>query len=91
MPRCLYYNCHINEDRNVAFRESKAFLDAYYTTDFSEQQLNVWVAMGSPQECIKTIQSHVDAGANIICVRFPARNQTRQFDRFVNEIYPAFQ
>jgi alkanesulfonate monooxygenase SsuD/methylene tetrahydromethanopterin reductase-like flavin-dependent oxidoreductase (luciferase family) len=91
MPRCLYYNCHINEDRRIAFRESKEFLDAYYTTDFSEQQLNVWVAMGSPQECIKAIQSHVDAGVDIICIRFPARNQTRQFNRFVDEVAPAFQ
>jgi len=91
MPRCLYYNCHINEDRDAALRESKEFLDAYYTTDFSPQLLNVWVAMGSPQECIDTIKTHVDAGADIICIRFPARNQTRQFDRFVNEVYPAFR
>jgi alkanesulfonate monooxygenase SsuD/methylene tetrahydromethanopterin reductase-like flavin-dependent oxidoreductase (luciferase family) len=39
MPRCLYYNCHINEDRKAVLHESKEFLDAYYTTDFSEQQL----------------------------------------------------
>jgi alkanesulfonate monooxygenase SsuD/methylene tetrahydromethanopterin reductase-like flavin-dependent oxidoreductase (luciferase family) len=91
MPRCLYYNCHINEDRKAAFRESKEFLDAYYTTDFSEPQLNVWVAMGSPQQCIETIQSHVDAGADIICLRFPARDQTRQLNRFLNEVAPAFQ
>ena len=91
MPRCLYYNCHINEDRRAAFRESKESLDAYYTTDFMEQQLNVWVAMGSPRECINTIQSYVDVGADIICIRFPARNQTRQFERFVNEVAPAFR
>lgn len=81
----------MKEDRTVALRESKEFLDAYYTTDFSPEQLNVWVAMGSPQECIKTIQGFVEAGADIICLRFPARNQTRQFERFVDEVYPAFR
>jgi alkanesulfonate monooxygenase SsuD/methylene tetrahydromethanopterin reductase-like flavin-dependent oxidoreductase (luciferase family) len=91
MPRCLYYNCHINEDREAALRESKEFLDAYYTADWTPQQLNLWVAMGSPQECIKTIQGFVEAGADIITIRFPARNQTRQFNRFVNEVAPAFQ
>jgi alkanesulfonate monooxygenase SsuD/methylene tetrahydromethanopterin reductase-like flavin-dependent oxidoreductase (luciferase family) len=91
MPRCLYYNCHINEDREAALRESKEFLDAYYTADYTPELLNLWVAMGSPQECIRTIQSHVAAGADIITIRFPARNQTRQFERFVNEVYPAFQ
>src|SRR5712692_4440383 len=91
MPRCLYYNCHINEDRNAALKESKEFLDAYYAADWTPQQLNLWVAMGSPQECIRTIQSHVEAGADIITIRFPARNQTQQFERFVNEVYPAFQ
>lgn len=91
MPRCLYYNCHINEDRTVALREAKEFLDAYYTTSFTPEQLNVWVAMGSPQECVKTMQRFVEAGADMICLRFPARNQTRQFERFVNEVYPAFR
>jgi alkanesulfonate monooxygenase SsuD/methylene tetrahydromethanopterin reductase-like flavin-dependent oxidoreductase (luciferase family) len=91
MPRCLYYNCHINEDRDAALRESKEFLDAYYTANYTPELLNLWVAMGSPQECIRTIQGFVKAGADIICLRFPARNQTRQFDRFVSEVAPAFR
>jgi alkanesulfonate monooxygenase SsuD/methylene tetrahydromethanopterin reductase-like flavin-dependent oxidoreductase (luciferase family) len=47
--------------------------------------------MGSPQQCIETIQSHIDAGVDIICLRFPAQDQTRQLDRFLNEVAPAFQ
>lgn len=90
MPRCLYYNCHINEDRAVALREAKEFLDAYYATRFTAEQLDVWVAMGSPQECVTAIRRFVEAGADIICLRFPARQQSRQFERFVQEVAPAF-
>jgi len=91
MPRCLYYNCHVNEDRDTALRESKEYLDAYYATDFTREQLEVWVAMGSPEQCIETIRAHVEAGANIITIRFTARDQTEQLRRFVKDVYPAFQ
>lgn len=90
-PKCLYYNCHVNEDRDIAFAESKEYLDAYYTTDFSREQLEVWVAMGSPEQCIAAINRHVEAGANVITIRFSARNQTEQLRRFVKDVYPAFR
>ncbi len=91
MPRCLYYNCHVNEDRDTAFREAKEYLDAYYTTDFSREQLETWVAMGSPEQCIEAIRARVEAGADIITIRLAARNQTEQLRRFVRDVYPAFQ
>ena len=91
MPRCLYYNCHVNEDREVALAESKEYLDAYYTTDFEREQLEIWVAMGDPAECIAAINRYIDAGANIITLRFTARNQAEQLRRFIRDVYPAFQ
>ena len=91
MPRSLYYNCHINEDRDTAMAESKEYLDAYYVTDFTKEQLEVWVAMGSPEECIRAIRAHVEAGADTITLRFTARDPNRQLKRFVEEVYPAFQ
>ena len=91
MPRCLYYNCHVNEDRDTALRESKEYLDAYYTTDFTREQLETWVAMGSPEQCIAAIRAHIEASADVITLRFTARNQTEQLRRFVKDVYPAFQ
>ena len=90
MPRCLYYNCHIDEDEAKALAESKEYLDAYYTTDFTEEQLRVWVAMGNPARCIEAIRAHVDAGATIITLRFTARDPAGQLRRFIDEVYPAF-
>ena len=91
MPRCLYYNCHVNENRELAYLESKEYLDAYYTTDFIKEQLDTWVAMGSPEECISSIQQFIDAGASIITLRFTGRNQSEQLKRFISDIYPAFR
>ncbi len=91
MPKCLYYNCHINENRERAYFESKEYLDAYYTTDFNKEQLETWVAMGSPEECIASIQRFIDAGANIITLRFTGRDQSKQLQRFITDVFPAFR
>ena len=58
--------------------------------DFTEEQLRVWVAMGSPAQCIEAIRAHVDAGATIITLRFTARDPAGQLRRFIDEVYPAF-
>ena len=74
----------------LALAESKEYRDAYYTTDFTEKQLRVWVAIGSPAQCIEAIRAHVDAGATIITLRFTARDPAGQLRRFIDEVYPAF-
>ena len=55
-PVCLYYNVHINEDREAAFAESKKFLDLYYAVDWPREFLELWVAHGSPQECLEKLR-----------------------------------
>ena len=44
----LYHNININEDRQAALEESKAFLDTYYTANFSAKFVEGWTAAGSP-------------------------------------------
>ena len=86
----LYYNINVNENRDAAFAESKKFLDTYYTVDYAAPFLNNWVAMGSPQECIKRIQAFVDAGTTTITLRLTGYDQKKQFKRVTEEILPAF-
>ena len=87
----LYYNANINEDRQAAFYESKRFLDAYYTTDWPQETIDLWVAYGSPQEVIEKIQSFVDARAKEVTIRLTAYNQREQLERLMKEVIPAFQ
>jgi alkanesulfonate monooxygenase SsuD/methylene tetrahydromethanopterin reductase-like flavin-dependent oxidoreductase (luciferase family) len=86
----LYYNINVNEDRKAAFVESKRFLDTYYTVDYNTDFINMWVAMGSPAECIESIRRYVDAGATTITLRLTGYDQKRQFRRVTEEVLSAF-
>ena len=86
----LYYNINVNEDRDAAFAESKKFLDSYYTTSYNAAFLNNWVAMGSPEECIRNIRAFADAGATTITLRLTGYDQKKQFKRVTEEVLPAF-
>ena len=86
----IYHNINVNEDRAEAFAESKRFLDNYYSMDFHRDALELWVAAGSPAECVENLQHYVDAGATTIMLRFTGYDQKRQFKRVTEEVLPAF-
>jgi alkanesulfonate monooxygenase SsuD/methylene tetrahydromethanopterin reductase-like flavin-dependent oxidoreductase (luciferase family) len=83
---CVYYNINVNENREAALAESKHFLDAYYTTDYSREFLESWVAMGSPAQCIENIRGFLDAGATTITLRITGYDQKKQFKRVTEEV-----
>lgn len=86
----IYHNINVDEDRERAFVESKRFLDSYYSVDFRRDALELWVAAGSPAECIRSLQGYVDAGATTILLRVVGYDQKRQFKRVTEEVLPAF-
>ena len=87
----IYHNINVNEDRDGAFAESKRFLDSYYSVDYRQDMLRLWVAAGSPTQCIESLQRYVDAGATTILLRVTGYDQKRQFKRVTEEILPAFR
>ena len=84
----VYYNINVNEDRAAALAEAKKYLDAYYTTDYSEAQLNLWVAMGGPEQCAADIRAYIDAGATTITLRLCSYDQQHQYRRVTEEVLP---
>ena len=87
----LYYNINVNEDYEAGLQESKRFLDVYYTTDFTRERLENWVALGSPQRCIEKLQAFIDAGATTITLRLASYSQQQQFTRVTDEVLAAFR
>ena len=87
---CVYYNINVNEDRQAALAESRRYLEAYYNTEYSDEMLGLWVAMGTPEQCVSDIQSYIDAGATTITLRLVGYDQQSMYDRVVNEVLPAF-
>jgi alkanesulfonate monooxygenase SsuD/methylene tetrahydromethanopterin reductase-like flavin-dependent oxidoreductase (luciferase family) len=50
----------------------------------------LWVAMGSPAECIENIRAFVEAGATTITLRLTGYDQRAQFRRVTEDVLPAF-
>jgi alkanesulfonate monooxygenase SsuD/methylene tetrahydromethanopterin reductase-like flavin-dependent oxidoreductase (luciferase family) len=86
----LYHNININEDRQAALEESKAFLDKYYTSNFSAKFVEGWTAAGSPRQCVDQLRAYVDAGLSHIALRLTSWDQQGQLKRFLGEVAPAF-
>lgn len=83
---CLYYNINVNEHHEAAYQESKHFLDSYYGVDYPRPMVEMWVALGSPQQCIERLQEFIEAGATTITLRLTGYDQERQFERVTNEV-----
>ncbi|HWH79293.1 MAG TPA: hypothetical protein VNT76_18055, partial [Candidatus Binatus sp.] len=87
----LYHNITINENRQAALDESKAFLDKYYTSNFSMKFVEGFTTAGSPKQCIDELKGYFDAGIEHITLRMTSWDQTGQLKRFLEEVVPAFK
>jgi alkanesulfonate monooxygenase SsuD/methylene tetrahydromethanopterin reductase-like flavin-dependent oxidoreductase (luciferase family) len=85
----ICHNINVDEDRDRAFAEAKRFLDSYYSVDYRQDMLKLWVAAGSPGQCVQSLQAFVEAGATTILLRIAGYDQKRQFKRVTEEILPA--
>ena len=86
----LYHNININEERAKALEESKAFLDTYYTANFSAKFVEQWTVAGSPRQCIEGLRAYFAAGVGHMALRLTSWDQQGQFKRFLAEVAPAF-
>ena len=50
-------------------------MDQYYSVDYKREVVENWVALGSPDQCIRQLQTFVDAGATDILLRIPSWEQ----------------
>ncbi|MGH9786133.1 MAG: LLM class flavin-dependent oxidoreductase, partial [Terriglobia bacterium] len=90
LESALYHNLNVNEDRSAALAESKAFLDKYYTSNFSPKFVEGFTTAGSPQQCIQEFKNYFAAGLDHITLRMTSWNQAGQLKRFIEEVAPAF-
>ncbi|MBI3061729.1 MAG: LLM class flavin-dependent oxidoreductase [Deltaproteobacteria bacterium] len=90
LGNALYHNINIQEDRNAALQESKAFLDKYYTSNFSAAFVEGFTTAGNPKECIRELKNYFNAGIGHIALRFASWDQRGQLGRFLNEVVPEF-
>jgi alkanesulfonate monooxygenase SsuD/methylene tetrahydromethanopterin reductase-like flavin-dependent oxidoreductase (luciferase family) len=87
----LYHNININPDREAALAESKRFLDLYYTTDFTRERLESWVAAGSVEQIIDHLKVFEELGFDEVTLRITAWDQPGQLHRLIDEVAPHFE
>src|SRR4030095_13122262 len=87
----LYYGIAVNSDREKAFREAKAFLDAYYQKDFSRQGVEIWNACGPLEHCMDCVRGFIKAGVDHVAIRPIGDHLDQQFDIYLNEFLPGLQ
>jgi alkanesulfonate monooxygenase SsuD/methylene tetrahydromethanopterin reductase-like flavin-dependent oxidoreductase (luciferase family) len=85
----LYYGVSVNGDREQAFREAKAFLDAYYQKDFTRQGVEIWTACGPVEHCVACVRGFIDAGVDHVAIRPIGENLNEQFRIYLEQFLPA--
>ncbi|MGI9332430.1 MAG: LLM class flavin-dependent oxidoreductase [Gammaproteobacteria bacterium] len=86
----LYYNINVNDDERLAYEQSKAFLDEYYMTDYSQPHVRDRVALGPPQACIDSLRAFEQAGVSTVTLRLLGPDIAQQYRRVVDQVLPAF-
>jgi alkanesulfonate monooxygenase SsuD/methylene tetrahydromethanopterin reductase-like flavin-dependent oxidoreductase (luciferase family) len=87
----LYYGVCVDRDPDQAFREAKAFLDAYYQKDFTRQGVEIWTACGPVQHCVECIAGFIKAGVDHVTIRPIGEDLNQQLRIFLEELLPALQ
>jgi alkanesulfonate monooxygenase SsuD/methylene tetrahydromethanopterin reductase-like flavin-dependent oxidoreductase (luciferase family) len=85
----LYYGVSVNRDREQAFRQAKAFLDAYYQKDFTRQGVEIWTACGPVEHCAECVRGFIDAGVDHVTIRPIGEDLNEQLRIYLEEILPV--
>ena len=86
--RCLYVSVNLKDDTEAALAEGDQYMQAYYSIPYDVISKNLLCVFGTVQNCIDTILSYKDAGADYFIVRFASPDQARQMSRFTEEVLP---
>jgi alkanesulfonate monooxygenase SsuD/methylene tetrahydromethanopterin reductase-like flavin-dependent oxidoreductase (luciferase family) len=82
---------NLSRSKDAALAESKRFLDAYYTSNFTPAELARWGIFGSADECVGRLQAFLDAGCQIPIVRFTTWDPVGQLHAFIEEVAPRLR
>ncbi len=89
LGNCLYHNINVNPDREAAFQETKRFLDAYYSADFSRARIEAWTAFGEAERCIQNLRRFRGSGVQQITLRLCSWDQVGQLETVTKEVLPG--
>ena len=88
LHRALYTTLNINEDKAMAEREMREFIESYYNTPFETMARSQSVFTGNVQEAIDWLKGFIAAGAQTLVIRFGGPDQSGQLELCGKEVLP---
>ena len=85
----LDYGISVNADREQAFHEAKAFLDAYYQKDFTRQGVEIWNACGPVEHCVACVGGFIEAGVDHVTIRPIGDDLNEQLRIYLEAVLPV--
>ena len=85
--RAYYLTINLGADREASEAEAHDFLINYYKV---AHWGSAWGPWGTPGEVAARIREFADAGADTVIVRFASWDQPGQWERFEQDVWPAF-
>jgi alkanesulfonate monooxygenase SsuD/methylene tetrahydromethanopterin reductase-like flavin-dependent oxidoreductase (luciferase family) len=92
LDSCLHLYVNINDDVELAYRESLEFLAEYYGVGaITDERAKLWLAIGPAEAVIEKIQRYIEAGCKTPVLRFVSPDLKGQLQRCIAEVLPAFR
>ena len=88
IDNALEYDVCVNDDRDAAYAETKAWHDSFYRRDWEREVLERWVAYGRPDDVAAKLKTYVDAGAKELCLRLTGTDIDAQLQRLIEDVIP---
>ena len=88
LHKALYTTLNINDDKALAEREMREFIEGYYNTPYETMARSQSVFTGNVQEAIGWLKGFIAAGAQTIVVRFGGPDQSGQLQLCGKEVLP---
>ena len=87
----LYYNVNIDDDETAAVQAAKADLDAYYSADFTIEQVQRRGAFGPPGVVAEKLAAYAGTGCQRISLRPSGGDPWKTFERLATEVLPQIK
>lgn len=88
LRKILYLTVHVGSDSRKAQDEGSQFLSNYYHKAPGEMEKLLVTTMGSPEDCLMTIQDYRALGVDTFIVRFAAKDQMGQLRQWSEHVLP---
>lgn len=87
IPTIISIPANVNQDGDRARRDLKRFEEAYRRVELSPELVDRFLG-GTPDECVVTMKSFIDAGASGFILVIQADDMSRQVEIFATDVIP---